>query len=571
MKNKEIAHIFNEIADILELRDENPFKIKAYRRAANNIESLVKSIEEFYKDDSLSSISGVGKDLESKIKEYLETGNIESYETLKHNTPEILMKMTLIQGVGPKTAKLLYDKLELKSLRDLEKKALHHEISGLPGIKQKTEENILKGIRLLNESSQFMNLQTALFTAEQIINNLKKLQSIKNISYAGSLRRGKESIRDIDILVSSKKAEETMDAFTSMPIVKQVTAHGQTKSSIITNTNIQVDLRVIDDSSWGAALVYFTGSKQHNIELRRIAMKKNQKINEYGLFDEKSNKMLAGKNENEVYKTLGLQYIPPELREDQGEIQLSRENKIPKLVELSDVKGDLHVHSNYSDGYNSIEDIAKKAISKGYEYAAIVDHSQTLKIANGLSESKVMQKLEEIKQVNMKYKNIKILAGAEVDVTNDGSLDYPNEILKMFDIVIAAIHTNFKQDEKTMTNRILKAMGNPFVNIFAHPTGRLIGTREPYAVDIDAVIKAAKETNTALEINCYPDRLDLNDLNCKKAKENGVIMTFGSDAHSIDQMDNIKFGLMTARRGYLEKKDVLNCLEYEELIYKLRK
>jgi len=572
MKNFQIAKIFNQYADLLEIKEDNPFKIRAYRKAAQNLESLTEDIEKIAQEDRLQEIHGIGKDLAEKIKEFLNTGKISSFEELRQTVPEGVMKMLEIPGVGPKTAKMLYEKAGIKSIEELEKLAREHKLSGLPGLKDKTEENILKGIELLKKGKERMLLGTALPLAESIISGLKDLKEVKRITYAGSLRRMKETIRDIDILITSTHPEKVMDRFVKLPQVKEVLAKGPTKSSILTYEGIQVDLRVVEPESFGSCLLYFTGSKQHNIHLRSLAQKMGLKVSEYGVFEEKTNKNLAkNKEEAEIYKILGLSYIPPELREDLGEIEAAEEGKLPDLVELEEIKGDLHVHSKWSDGAYSLEEIAEEGMRRGYEYIAITDHSQSLGIARGLNEERLLKQIEEIRRLNQKFKNFRLLAGIEVDIRKDGSLDLDKKVLEKLDIVIGALHTGFKQSKEELTKRVIKAMETGLITIFAHPSGRLLGEREAYELDYEEIFKMAKKKNIYLEINAYPQRLDLTDINCRAAKNFGIVMSIGTDAHTLNQLDYLRFGVAVARRGWLEKKDILNTFSLKELLKKLKK
>ncbi|MBI5144202.1 MAG: DNA polymerase/3'-5' exonuclease PolX [Candidatus Omnitrophica bacterium] len=571
MKNIEVAEFFEAIADLLEVKGDNPFKIRAYRKAAQNIRSLTEDIETIAEEGRLEEIPGVGKDLAAKIVEIVKTGRLKHYEELKKKVPEGIIDLMAVPGIGPKTAKLLYDKLKIKGIEDLEKKAKAHKISGLPGLKEKTEENILRGIELVKKVLKRMSLQEALNLSGEIIAQLKKLPDVKRISPAGSLRRMKETVRDIDILITSTNPKKIMDAFVKFPIVKDILAHGETKASILTDNGVQVDVRVVEEDSYGAALVYFTGSQAHNIHMRHMAKKAGLKINEYGVFIEKTNRWIAGKEEADIYKTLSLPFIPPELREDRGEIEAALKGKLPQLVELSDIKGDIHVHSEWSDGEHSIEEMARACRKRGYEYVAITDHSKSLRVARGLSEKDVLKRLDEITALNRTLRGIRILSGVEVDILEDGSLDYSEDILKRFDIVVAAIHTGFKQSKEKLTNRILKAIDSRFVNIVAHPTGRLRGSRPAYDLDFDKIFEAAKKTRTFLEINSYPDRLDLDDVNSRAAKESGVKLAIGTDAHVVDQLGSMLLGVSVARRAWLTKRDVVNTFKLEELLKFLRK
>ena len=563
MKNKLVAEIFKDIARILEIKGENHFRIRAYEKAGQNIDSFPDDVELLAKEDKLKDIPGIGKDLEEKMREIISTGRLKYLDELKKEIPEGLLQMLDVPGIGPKTAKVLYEKLDIQDIVMLERMAHAGKIRELPGMGEKTEENILAGIDIVKKSRERLDLKTAMDIAESFVSELEKIKEVKKADAAGSLRRMKETVRDIDILVSSKEPEKVMDAFTSLDRVKDVLAKGPAKSSICTNDNIQVDVRVVDAESYGAALMYFTGSKEHNIKLRQIAIKKGLKLNEYGIF--KGEKRIAGKTEEEMYKALELSYIEPELREDRGEFEASSQANLPNLIKLSDIKGDLHSHSTWSDGGSSIEEMVIKARELGYEYIAITDHSQGLKIAGGLNRDELKIKRAEIARLGKKYKDIKILFGTEVDIDSSGNLDYPDDVLKDMDIVIGAIHAGFKQSKDAITKRIIKACENKYVHIVAHPTGRLWGSRDAYDIDFQEVFKAARDTNTALEINSFPQRLDLNDINARMAKDSGVKIAINTDAHKAEQMDMMKFGVAVARRAWLEKKDVLNAASFNKL------
>jgi len=567
MNNGQIANIFRNMADILEIEGENLFRIKAYRKAADTIDGLSEDISRIAAKDELLKLPGIGKDLASKIKEFLNTGKISAYEKLRKSTAPVLLDMLNIPGVGPKTAKILYDNLKVKSLNGLEEKAKAHRISGLPGIKEKTEENILRGLEFLKKDKGRMLLDTAFMTAEYIVSELKGLPEVIKISPAGSLRRMKETVRDIDILVTSRKPERVMDAFANLPNVDTLTARGPTKSSVLTKDNARVDLRVVSPESYGAALMYFTGSKEHNVKLREMAVKRGLKINEYGVFNVKTNRRIAGNSEAEIYDIFKMKYIEPELRENTGEIESALKGTLPKLIQLADIKGDFHVHTEASDGALNISEIAKIARKKRYDYVVITDHSSSLKIAGGLSDRQLLKQKEKIAAFNKKSKDIKLLAGSEVDILDDGSMDYRDDLLKELDFVIAAIHTGFHQPKDKLTTRIIKAMHNKYVNLIAHPSGRLIGERAAYELDYDKILAAASETGTAIEINAYPQRLDLTDINSRRAKEvAGVKLAISTDAHVASQFDNMIYGVSVARRGWLEKKDIINSLPLKELV-----
>jgi len=569
MRNQEVVKIFNDIADILEIKGDNPFRIRAYRRAAQNIDGLAKDVAEISVEE-LQEIPGIGADLAGKVQEYVKTGSLKFYDELKKEVPSGLADLLSVPGLGPKTAKLLLDKLHIKDIDDLEKHAKEGKLKGLPGIQAKTEENILKGIAMIKRHTGRFPIGRVLPVAEGIMEKLREKSFADKLSIAGSLRRWKDTIKDIDILATSKDPHKVMDVFVHLPQVKEVLMKGPTKSSLITNEGIQVDLRVVDEGSFGAALAYFTGSKEHNIRLREMAVRKGLKINEYGIFDVKTEKKLGGERESDVYKILGMPYIAPELREDTGEIEAALEGNLPKLIELKDIKGDLHVHTKSSDGSHDIPELIEAAKARGYEYLAITDHSKGLGVARGLSIDQVLEQNKKIKALNKKLKGFKLLSGTEMDIKSDGSLDYPDEVLKLFDIVVASVHSGFRQSKEQITKRLVSAMKNPYVSIIAHPTGRLIGERDAYEVDMEEVLKTAKETGTAIEINAYPLRLDLSDMYIKKAKEMDVLLSINTDTHVTFQFDFMAYGVGTARRGWAEKKDVLNTLGYNALMKKLK-
>ncbi len=569
MRNQEIAKIFNDISDILEIKGDNPFRIRAYRRAAQNIDGLAKDVAEISVEE-LQEIPGIGDDLAGKIQEYVKTGNLKFYDELKKEVPSGLVDLLSVPGLGPKTAKLLLEKLHIKDIDDLEKHAKEGKLKGLPGIQARTEENILKGIAMIKRHPGRFPIGRVLPVAEGILGKLKEKAPVNKLSIAGSLRRWKDTIKDIDVLATSKDPHKVMDVFVHLPQVKEVLMKGPTKSSLITNEGIQVDLRVVDEGSFGAALAYFTGSREHNIRLREMAVRKGLKINEYGIFDVKTEKKLGGENEGDVYKILDMSYIPPELREDTGEIEAALEGRLPKLVEMGDIKGDLHVHTKSSDGSHDIQELIDAAKARGYEYLAITDHSKGLAVARGLSIDQVLEQNKKITALNKKLKGFKLLSGTEMDIKSDGSLDYPDEVLKQLDIVVASIHSGFRQSKEQITKRLVSAMKNPYVSIIAHPSGRLIGERDAYEIDMEEVLKTAKETGTAIEINAYPLRLDLSDMYVKKAKEMGVSLAINTDTHVIYQFDFMAYGVGTARRGWLEKKDVLNANTYDMLIKRIK-
>jgi DNA polymerase (family 10) len=562
--NLEIAKIFYEMADILEMQNV-AWKPRAYRKAAKAIESLSVDVSEIYKKEGikgLMEIPGVGERLAGKIEEYILTGRIKEYEKLKKSLPSGLETLIEIPGLGPKKAMLLFKKLNIQTIEDLKRAASEGKIAALTGFGEKSQENILKGIELFERGQQRLLLSNAITIASEIIEELKKVKGVERIEPVGSLRRMKETIGDIDLLVIAKDPILVMDKFTTLKNVERVLAKGEKKSMVVLKGNVQADLRVFERDEFGAALQYFTGNKEHNIELRKIAIKKGYKLNEYGLF--KGNKKIAGESEEEIYKILIKNYIPPELRENRGEIEAAIEGRLPKLITLKDIKGDFHVHTKYSDGDDTIEEIAKAAKAMGYEFINICDHSKSQHVAHGMEEERLLKQIEEIKQLRKKL-NFNIFSGCEVDILKNGELDYDDEILKKLDIVTVAVHSGFKMSEREMTERIVTALNNKYVKIFTHPTGRLINRREPYQVNMEEIFEVAAKNNIALEIDTFPDRLDLTDINVKTAKEMGIKITIGTDAHSVSQLHYMDLGVAVARRGWAEKEDIINTWEIEKI------
>jgi len=564
VKNKELADLFEKMADILEFKGENPFKISAYRKASRIIGDLTQDIEESAKKGELKNIPGIGEGMAQKIEEYLKTGKISKFEEVKKGVSDELIAIMDIPGMGPKTLSMLHKEKGINNFSQLEKALNDGSLLGLFGMGEKKIENIKRGIQLLKQSKGRMNLGVAFPVAKRIVETLRQKTGSKKIEWAGSLRRMKENIGDIDILATGKDKEKILQVFTHLPEVKGVLASGETKASMIVEGGTQIDLRVVEEDSYGAALQYFTGSKGHNIHLRGIAKAKGIKINEYGAF--KGEKKIAGKEEKDIYRSLGMDWIEPELREDRGEIEAAQKGRLPELLQESEIKGDLHVHSKWSDGTSSIEEIAQAAQKRGYQYVAICDHSKSLKIAHGLDESRLLKQIEEIDRINEKLKGFQILKGTEVDILSDGKLDFSEKILEKLDLAVAAIHSGFKQDKGKMTKRIIQALENPHIHVLAHPSGRLLGARDPYEVEMDELMESAKKYGKALEINAYFERLDLDDIHCRKAKEMGIRVGIGTDAHHLDQMWMMSLGAAVARRGWLETKDVLNTLSLKEIL-----
>jgi len=560
MKNKELAKMFNRIADALEFKGENVFRVIAYRKAARILEDLVEDVEVLNTQGKLGDLPGIGEGIAKKIDEYLKTGRMKKFAEVTKGIPRTLLDMLDIQNLGPKTLQLAHRQLGIKNVNDLKKVIKNGSLARLPQMGDKKVENIRKGIELYEKSHERLSVAIAEKVATEVVDYLKKTTKVKDISPAGSLRRWKETIGDIDILVSSKNGAKIIKTFTQFPATERILAAGDTKGSIIVEGGIQVDVRIVDLKSYGAALQYFTGSKAHNIRLRNIAKSRGLKLSEYGLF--RGKKMIAGKTEQEVYKTLGLAYVPPEMREDRGEVEAAAKNRLPRLVELGDIKGDLQMHSNYSDATATIMEMADYAKKLNYEYILITDHSQSAKYAHGVEPKRLYKQWKEIDALNKHFKNFHVLKGIEVDILGPGNLDYPDKILKEFDFVVASIHQGFT---KNVTQRICAAMNNPYVDIIGHPTGRLISSREGYAVDIYKVMETAAQTGTWLELNAYWDRLDLNDINVRVAKDMGIKISIGTDAHSIEGLLWMKFGVATARRGWLEPSDVLNSYSLKKL------
>lgn len=578
MKNQELAKIFNDMANYLEM-DDASFRSNAYRKVSIVLETLEDDVKDIYDREGLKGldqIQGVGKNIAFRIEEYLKTGKIKAYEKLKKETPVKLSELIAVEGMGVKKVKVLYQKLKVKNLKDLERVAKRHKIASLEGFGEKTEKNILQGITFLKRSKGRFLLGEIMPTVNEILERLAGLKEVEKISIAGSVRRKKETVGDVDILVVSKKPEKIMAFFVSLPEVVKVWSRGLTKSSVRVRLGVDIDLRVVPAKSYGSALQYFTGSKEHNIVTRRIAISKKLKLNEYGVFQalpagRQGSKMIAGKNEAEVYRAIGLDFIAPEMRENEGEVELAlrqpqgKLKKLPHIIGYDDIKGDLHCHSNWNGGKHSIETIAKIAIKMGYQYIGISDHTKFLKIEKGLNEKQLLKQKKEIEKLNKKL-DIKILWGCESNIMSDGSIDISDEVLKQMDYVIAGVHSSMKMDKDKMMQRITTAMKNPHVDIIAHPTGRILQRRDEYQIDFDEILKIAKKFNVVLEINSSPDRLDLKDVNIRKAKKMGVKMIINTDAHHIGHLNNIGFGIAQARRGWAEKKDIINSQPLSKLL-----
>lgn len=565
VSNNEVAQIFNKVADLLEIEGENPFKIRAYRNAAMTIENLPHNASMMVeKKEDLTELPGIGRDLADKIKNIIKNGELELLTELENKFPPGLSKLMDVPGLGPKKVKKLYDALNVQNLDDLAKAAEEKKIRSLPDFSLKTEEHIAHEVKKITKEYNRIKLSVADQYAQPLVEYLKKDKNIKNIEVAGSYRRRQETIGDIDILVTCDNNLGIMDRFVSYDGVKQVLSKGETRSSVILKSEIQVDIRVVLQKSYGAALLYFTGSKSHNIHIRKIAKQNEWKVNEYGLFE--GDDFIAGMSEDEMYKKLGLSYIPPELRENRGEIEAAEKGTLPKLIELKDIKGDLHTHTNATDGKNSLEEMVVAAQKKGYKYIANTEHSKHVSIARGLDVQGMKEQIKKIDKINSKLKNFRVLKGAEMDILEDGSLDLPDSILKELDLVVCSIHYKFNMPRQSQTERVLRAMDNKYFNIFAHPTGRLINERSPYDIDMEQVMKKAKEVGCILELNSHPSRLDLHDIHCKMAKEMGIKIAISTDSHNTGGYDAISYGIGQARRGWLEADDVVNTRNLDELM-----
>ena len=550
--------MFEQMAAALEFKGENPYRIVAYRKAARALSELPEDVEELWRRGALQAIPGIGQSIAAHIEEYLRTGRMRRYQEAMRGVPEGLLPLMAVPNLGPKTLALAHRELGVRDLEGLRRVIEDGSLARLPGMGQKKVERIVQGLRLYEQSLQRTPLGQALPLVERLIAELRQRTGVEQVEAAGSLRRGRETVGDIDILAVGPP--EMIREFVRLSPVREVLAAGDTKASVMVEGNVQVDLRVIPEASYGAALQYFTGSKAHNIKLRTIAKARGLKISEYGVFQ--GERCLAGRTEQEVYAALGLPLIPPELREDRGEIEAAQRGALPRLVCLEDIQGDLHVHSNWSDGVSTLEEIARKARQLGYRYVAVCDHSQSVRYAGGLNLERLRKRNEEIRRLNERQ-DVVLLCGAEVDILQDGTLDYPEEVLRELDFVVAAIHSGFRRQ---VTERIIAAMQSPYVDVIAHPSGRLISSREGYEMDLERVLEAAARTGTALEINASPDRLDLDDINARRAKELGVRLCLGTDAHGVGMMEWMRLGVTVARRAWLEPADLLNCLPVEELL-----
>ncbi len=567
--NADIAAVFDEIADLLEIDNANPFRVRAYRNAARQVQGMGEALADMVvKEEDLTELPGIGDDLAAKIREIVQTGKCQALEKLRRQMPPTITALLKVPGLGPKRVRTLYKELDVQTMEQLARAAREQRIRALPGFGPKIEQTIGEAIAAHAGEQARFKLAIAAQYAEALKAYLKKQRGIRAIEIAGSYRRAKETVGDLDIVVAAADGAAVRDRFVGYDEVKDVVAKGTTRATVILKCGLQVDLRVVEPASFGAALLYFTGSKAHNIEVRRLAQDRGLKINEYGVF--RGEKRIAGDSEKAMYATVGLPWIAPELRENRGEIEAAHAKKLPKLIERSDLKGDLHAHTKATDGHHTLKEMAEAAKARGLSYLAITEHSRRLTVAKGLDPQRLRHELEEIDKLNATLKGVTLLKGIEVDILEDGSLDLPDDVLSELDIVVGAVHSKFELSRAKQTNRILRAMDHPYFHILAHPTGRLIDSRDPYDVDMLKIIRHARGRGCFLELNAHPERLDLLDIHCQIAKDEGVLIAISSDAHSTQDFDNLIYGVGQARRGWLEAKDVLNTRPLGQLRTLLR-
>ncbi len=569
MDKKEISKILKEISTFLELKDENPFKIRAYENAARALEASNISLTRDVEVKNLESIKGIGKKIAAKIKELIDTGNLKLYQDLKEIIPEGLVDMLKIPGLGPKKIKYLYENLGIESISELELACNENKLIDLPNFSQKTQQNILKGISIIKQYRGKYLYSDFLDQAEETFSQIKKNKYVIRASIAGSMRRKKEIVKDIDIVASTNNPTKLMGFFTSLNQAEKIVARGDTKSSIMLESGIQVDIRAVEDNQYPYALHHFTGSKEHNTALRSMAKKMGMKINEYGIF--KGSSLIKCKNEKELFNLFSMDYIPPELRENFGEIKAAKKGSLPKLIEAEDIKGIFHIHTKFSDGSMNIKQVCKKLQDMGMQYAGISDHSKTAAYANGVKDPEIDDYLREMESAEQDFKGFRIFKGIEADILADGSLDYSGRVLERFDFVIAAIHSSFNMPEQEMTERIIKAIENKHTTILAHPSGRILLARDPYKVNITRIINAAAKNSVDLELNANPHRLDLDWRMLKYAKEKNVKIFINPDAHHLDNLSDYRYGVHIARKGWLEKKDVINTMDSKQIGNYLKK
>jgi DNA polymerase (family 10) len=564
MGNFALARLFYEMASLLEARDASVFRVRAYQRAAQTLETLGEDVGAVATRGELTALPGIGRDLAARIGEYLATGRIAQLEELRTTLPPAFLTFLEIRGLGPRTARALADQ-GVESVEQLEMMCRSRQIVGVAGIGEKTADNILKGIERWRAGHTRTLLASGRAVAAQVAEVLRAHGSVERLEIAGSLRRMRETVKDIDLLVTSTEPARVIETLTTLPSVTEVIVRGPTKASVRHQDGLQIDLRVVEPAAFGAALQYFTGSKDHNVRVREIASRRGLRISEYGVFDERTGERVAGATEEEVYATVGLPWIPPELRENQGEVEAAREGRLPHLVATADIRGDLHAHTDWSDGRHSLEALVTAAQARGYEYIIVSDHSRSTTIAGGLGVEELRAQRAAIRALQP-HCSIRILAGSECDILADGTLDFPDEVLAELDIVLAAVHSRFKQSREAMTSRIVRALGHPRVNVLVHPTGRRLSTREPYDVDLEAVFAAARTYGKAVEINSSPERMDLSDVNARRAGALGLAVAVSTDTHSLKELDHLELGIGIARRAWLEPGQVLNTRPLADLL-----
>jgi DNA polymerase (family 10) len=571
MENPEVSQAFEEVADLLELQEGNPFRVRAYRNAARTINDLSEAVAEIAVDPTrkLEDLPGIGADLAGKIRTLLETGDLPLRRKLRSQVPAGLREMLGVPGLGSKRAQILYKQLGIRSLKKLRTAAQHHRIRELKGFGAKTEQNVLQGLEQLAQVGKRVYLAEAKVYADALMRHLRSIPGLHQMETAGSFRRRKESVGDLDILVTCDDAAKVMQRLAAYDVVAETLARGETKMTVRLKTGLQVDLRVVPEECYGAALQYFTGSKAHNIALRRMAQERGLKLSEYGIF--RGTDRIAGRTEEEVYKAVGLPWIPPELREARGEIDLALQGRLPRLLELEDLRGDLHVHTNVTDGRASLEEMVEGARKRGYAYVAITDHSKRVTMAKGLDADRLRQHWHAIDKLAGKVRGITLLKGVEMDILENGSLDLPDAVLREADWVVASIHYGQNQTREQITQRLLNAIRNPNVHVIGHPTGRLISKRKGYDVDLDTLMKAARDYGCMMELNCQPSRLDLDDLALRMAKDRGILIVLSTDGHAVEELSFMEFGVYQARRAGLEASDVANTRPLAQFRKLLRK
>jgi DNA polymerase (family 10) len=565
VRNFEIARLFYEMASLLEVRGESAFRIRAYQRGAQTLETLSEDVGAVAARGELLRLPGIGKDLAAKIQEYLARGRIARHEALREGLPPTFLSLLEIRGLGPKTARALVEQLGIDSIERLEEACRSGRIIGVAGVRERTCANILKGIAEWKAGRTRVLLPTAHAVAAQVAQALRAHGGVERLEIAGSLRRMRESVKDVDILVTSTEPARVLDTLVRLPSVVEVSGRGDTKASVRHQEGLAIDVRVVEPAAFGAALQYFTGSREHNVRLRQLAIQRGLKLSEYGVFDDATGARIAGATEEEVYAALGLPWIPPELREDTGELDAAREGRLPRLVEPRDLRGDLHAHTDWSDGHHPLESLVEAAEARGYEYVIVSDHSRSLTIARGLSIDALRAQRAMIRELQARHR-IRILTGTECDILEDGTLDFPDEVLAELDVVLAAVHSRFRQSRAEMTARIVRALAHPHVDILAHPTGRKIGSREPYDVDMEAVFAAARAHGKAIEINASPDRLDMSDVHARRAAELGIPVAINTDTHYLSNLEWTALGCAVARRAWIGPEQVLNARPLDALL-----